>query len=137
MQDKIWKIKEYNEEIVQKISQDLGIDLIIARLLNVKGITNKAEGLNFINPDLIDNLHNPFLFKDMEKAVNRIKKAIDACEKISIFGDRDVDGISSSALLYKALKKLNALVEVYVPSGNDGYGLIRKLLQDLKKKIVI
>ncbi|MBU1078124.1 MAG: single-stranded-DNA-specific exonuclease RecJ, partial [Spirochaetes bacterium] len=104
MQQARWKIKEYDEAAVKKLSKELHVDRIIAVLLNNKGIFSKDSGKEFLSPDLINNLHNPFLFQDMPKAVERIRQAIDQKEKIIIYGDRDVDGVSSSALVFKALK---------------------------------
>lgn len=129
----VWKIKEHNEDIVKRLSKELKVDRIIAILLNVKGILTKSEGKDFLCPDLINNLHNPFLFKDMEKAVNRLRKAIDMKEHIVIYGDRDVDGVSSSSMVFRALKQCGAKVEVFVPRGDDGYGINEKLVEQYYK----
>lgn len=123
---KKWKIKQYDEDIVSKLEKDLNFEHIIALLLNVKGIHNKEESNNFICPTLANNFHDPFLFKDMKKAIQRVRKALDGKEYICIYGDRDVDGVSGSALLYKALKKYNAQVDVFVPGKEEGYGLNEK-----------
>ncbi len=129
MQKIKWKLKEYNEEIVHKLSKDLNFDRLVAILLNVKGIITKEEGKNFVYPDFINNLYNPFLFKDMDKAIKRIHKAINSKENIVIYGDRDVDGVSSGSLVYRALKQCGASVKVFVPSGDDGYGLNETLVE--------
>lgn len=79
-----------------------------------------------------EKFHNPFLLKDMDKAVARIKEAIRLNEKIMIFGDYDCDGISSIALLYRALKKLDALVDYDLPDRfNEGYGLNSRAVEDI------
>ncbi len=130
---KIWKIKKIDEEIISHLCKDMGIDRITAMLLNIRGINSKEEGNNFFNPDFTAVFHNPFLIKDMEKAVERVRKAIEEKEYICIFGDRDVDGVSSSALLYESLKKLNAHVDVSVPRGDEGYGLSEKVVDSFNK----
>ncbi len=134
MKNKIWKIKEFDQEIVDILCKELGLKKLFAILLNVKGITNKEQAKHFLQPDLMTDLHNPFLFKDMEKAVNRLRKALEQHESIFIFGDRDVDGISSSAMVYNALKKVNAKVKVYVPSGASGYGITETVVEQFKQE---
>ncbi len=126
MDDYVWQYKEHpNKECVDKMVSEIGIDPVLAKLLVQRGITNFDEAKDFFRPQL-SNLHDPFLMKDMDIAVNRIIKAIDAKESILIYGDYDVDGTTSVALVY------NFLVEhydkdklcFYVPDRyTEGYGV--------------
>ncbi len=120
---KIWKIKEHNRDIVEQLCREMKVDNVTAVLLNVRGINNREECEKYFYPEMIRDFHNPFLLKDMEKAVERVRKAFDENEKICIYGDRDVDGVSGAVMLYRALEKCKAQVDVSVPEGDDGYGL--------------
>ena len=107
-----WILTEINKEIARNISKQLKIDEIIARILTARGINTAEQARKFLFPDIITDLYTPFLFKEMEKAVLRIRKAIENHEKILIYGDRDVDGVSAASLVYRALKHLKADVKV-------------------------
>jgi len=134
---KRWKIADpFTEE--QKQVKNLIIDEMkcpdmIAEMLVRKGFSKKEEITSFFEPSLL-NCHDPFLFKDMEKAVQRILKAIESKEKITIYGDYDVDGTTSTAMLYLGLKKIDAIVDFYIPHRMiDGYGLSLSGVDQLKK----
>lgn len=125
--DNVWEIgveltlKE--KKLRNQISCQLKCPRIIATLLLKRGLDTIEEIEAFLNPSL-DQLHDPFLFKDMEKAVNRVLEAIDKHEKITIYGDYDVDGTTSTSLLLLGLTKLGAIVDYYIPHRMiDGYGL--------------
>ena len=91
-------------------------------LIKQKGIKNKTQLQKLINPQKKD-LYDPFLYQDMQKAVDRIKAAIDKQEQITIYGDYDVDGITSTSIVYEALLSLGAKVNYYIPNRfKDGYG---------------
>ncbi|KKP37449.1 MAG: single-stranded-DNA-specific exonuclease RecJ, single-stranded-DNA-specific exonuclease [Candidatus Peregrinibacteria bacterium GW2011_GWF2_33_10] len=126
--NKKWKI----------LNEDKNLPLIKRLLIN-RGITNETEEENFFSNNY--SFHDPFLFKDMDKAVERIAKAIKNNERIMIFGDYDVDGISGSAILIHTLRKLNANVSYRLPSRQkDGYGLQNHFIEEfknLKVKLVI
>jgi single-stranded-DNA-specific exonuclease len=135
---KQWKIKPGPDKDYQNNFSDLP-DIII-QLLHHRGIKNLAEADEFFNPDYYQ-LHDPFLFKDIEKAVERILVALKNREKIMIHGDYDADGVTSSAIVYNTLRLLNANVEVFIPHReNDGYGLnkknIEKFVQDKVKLLI-
>lgn len=120
---KIWQIKDPDPEIQKSFYSELKISRITAQLLSNRGIDNPKEAGEFLACSL-SSCHDPFLFKDMEKAVMRIKKAIHGKEKILIYGDYDVDGMTSVALLYTALKNLGAIAVTYIPNRlEEGYGL--------------
>jgi single-stranded-DNA-specific exonuclease len=108
---------------MKALCQQLGVSPIIARLLSNRGIDSIDAGQVFLNPRL-EYLHDPFLFQDMEKAVDRIIKALKSKELIMIFGDYDVDGITATSLLYLILTRLGANVSYYIPNRmSEGYGL--------------
>jgi single-stranded-DNA-specific exonuclease len=117
-----WMKKEIDAAKTKELSEQYGIDMIMASILMRRDIT-KPQDLQFFLEDDIRFLHNPFLFKDMEKAVERIRKAVSDREKILIYGDRDVDGITSTVLLVESLSARNVSVEWKVPLGDDDYGL--------------
>ncbi|OGW94367.1 MAG: single-stranded-DNA-specific exonuclease RecJ [Omnitrophica bacterium RIFCSPLOWO2_01_FULL_45_24] len=120
---KIWRIKDPNLAVQKNFYSELKISKITAQLLSNRGIDNAKEAAEFLACSL-SSCHDPFLLKDMEKAAARIKKAIRGKENILIYGDYDVDGMTSAALLYTALKHLGAIVETYIPNRlEEGYGL--------------
>ena len=122
-------VTDYNEKDINKISNSLKIDKKFAEILYYRGIKTPEEAFDFLNPSL-NNLHSPFLFKDMENSINLIKKHIDLSHKICIYGDYDVDGVSGSAILYKGLNELNANVECLLPSRDEhGYGLSMEAIE--------
>lgn len=130
----IWNIKKSMPQIQKAFSSELKISEITAQLLSNRGIDNIKEAGEFIACSL-SSCHDPFLLKDMDKAVGRIKKAISGREKILVYGDYDVDGMTSVALLKKTLMNLGAVVETYIPNRlEEGYGLntnaIKKALRD-------
>ena len=98
----------------------------ISRLLALRGITSEEEAKKFFNPSLSD-LHNPFIMQDMDKAVNRLNKALGRKEKIMVYGDYDVDGITSVALVYRYLQNYYSNIEYYIPTRyEEGYGISAK-----------
>ena len=123
MKHKIWKIKNNNILHVKKLTHELSVNNIIANLLVSRGVKSFKEAKNFFRPKL-SGLHDPFLMHGMEKAVNRIKTAISKNQKILIYGDYDVDGTTSVAMMYSFLKKHNTNIEYYIPCRyKEGYGI--------------
>jgi len=111
---------------VNQLVEALGVSHAIASLLVRRGYREPAVARKFINPS-IDDLHSPFEFRDMDKAVNRILKAIEGNEPILIYGDYDADGVTAVALLYRIFKELGAKVICYIPHRlKEGYGLSDK-----------
>ena len=121
---KQWTIHEQADtEKSDLLAKELGIDKILARLLIQKGIDTFDKAKSFFRPQLED-LHNPFLMKDMEKALERIDKAFASNEKILIYGDYDVDGTSAVTLVYSFFKRIYKNVDSYIPDRyNEGYGV--------------
>ncbi len=122
--EKRWVVNELkNEDIIKKLSESLTIDPILASLLVQRGVTSFPEAKDFFRPSL-DNLHDPFLIKDMDKAVARIEQAIEKGEKIMVYGDYDVDGTTAVALTYAFLKDFHKEIEFYIPDRyKEGYGI--------------
>ena len=102
--EKRWAVKEPADPVLTaELSRTLNISPTLAGLLVNKGITSFDEAKKFFRPDITD-LHDPFLMKDMDKAIDRIDKAIASGEKIMVYGDYDVDGTTAVALVYSFLK---------------------------------
>jgi len=122
-----WKLKpETNPQITSKLAQELGVDNTLATLLVNRGIETYEDAKSFFRPSLT-NLHNPYLMKDMDKAVERIEKAISEGENILIYGDYDVDGTTSVSLLSSYLKTIYLNVATYIPDRYaEGYGISYK-----------
>ena len=124
-----WIIAEsVDKQLVKSLSESLGIDEILAILLVQRGITNFEEAKNFFRPSL-SQLHDPFLMKDMDKAVDRLQQAMNNGEKILIYGDYDVDGTTAVALIYTYLKNFvnKKKIEFYIPDRyEEGYGISYK-----------
>ncbi|WP_396173138.1 single-stranded-DNA-specific exonuclease RecJ [Flavobacterium sp.] len=122
-----WTLKSKPEkEKVQKLQNELQINEIIATLLVQRGIETYDQARQFFRPSLAD-LHNPYLMKDMEKAVSRIEKAIADGENILVFGDYDVDGTTAVSLVSSYLKSFYPNVATYIPDRYDeGYGISYK-----------
>lgn len=122
--EKNWIIKEPgNPEDVNHLMEVLGIERVLAILLSQRGIRTFEEAKAFFRPDLL-NLHDPFLMRDMDKAVERLSDAIDRKEKILIYGDYDVDGTTAVALVYLFLKNIYPNISYYIPNRYDeGYGI--------------
>jgi len=124
---KRWQIHEplIEEQLAQKnaIIEKIKCPDMIAEMLIRKGLTELDEINSFFHPNL-QNVHDPFIFKDMKVAVERIIRAIKDQELITIYGDYDVDGTTSTSLLYLGLRKIGAIVDFYIPHRMiDGYGL--------------
>ena len=110
-------------ETQKKIADELSISPILAQLLVQRDILTFEDARSFFRPDLTD-LHNPFLMKDMDKAVNRLTAAMQKNEKILVYGDYDVDGTTSVSLVYKFLKQFYSNLEFYIPDRySEGYGI--------------
>lgn len=116
------RIAAPDKQIVEQLSQELGINPVIARLLAERGITTPEEAHSFIQPSM-QAVHDPHQLHDMDKALERIQEAVAAGEQITVYGDYDADGITSTALMYEVLQDVGANVNYYVPNRfRDGYG---------------
>ena len=121
-----WNIRRLTaveQEIQQQLERELNISSAAARMLVVRGIQTADAARAFVRPSL-DKLHDPFLMRDMDKAVERIHHAIAQNEKILIYGDYDVDGTTAVALMYRFLKTLTDHIDYYIPDRyTEGYGV--------------
>ena len=122
--EKKWILKETGDpDTVNRLASELGVDPVLALLLVQRGVTTFTDARAFFRPDL-KNLHDPFLMKDMDKAVERIRRAVDTGEKILVYGDYDVDGTTAVSLVYSFLRRLTDRTDFYIPDRYDeGYGV--------------
>lgn len=122
--EKVWKIKENGHtDLVINLANELNVNQVLATLLIQRKITSFKEAKAFFRPDL-KNLHDPFLMNDMDKAVQRLEEAIQKKENILIYGDYDVDGTTSVALVYSFLRNIHNHLDYYIPDRyNEGYGI--------------
>jgi single-stranded-DNA-specific exonuclease len=123
LSQKTWIIPDPNPEGAQAIGDDLGCSPIIGQVLLNRGVSTTQQASAFFNASL-DMLHDPFLIDDMQNATDRIRLAVERHEKILVFGDYDVDGMSGTALLVRELDTLGCPVYYYIPNRLiEGYGL--------------
>ena len=129
--NKIWKVKEIENNKVKEYVQKFDISEVLAKLLLAKNISEDKVA-TYLNPTL-DMLYDPFLLEDMDKMIKRIIKAKENNEKVAIYGDYDVDGITSITLMYSFLKEIGMDVIYYLPDRQEeGYGLNTQALERLK-----
>ena len=130
---KIWNIKKYDEELVTKVKETYNVSDMLAKLMISRNVEFDEMG-SFLRADL-SKIEDPFVMKDMDKFVSRVKKAIDSSENICIYGDYDVDGITSITVLYKFLKNLGANVSYYLPDRLvEGYGVNNEAIDEIIEK---
>ena len=125
--NKNWVIKATgNEETITSLASELGVDRPLAQLLIQRNINTYKEAKDFFRPDLA-NLHDPFLMKNMDVAIQRIQEAIREGEKVMIYGDYDVDGTTAVALVYSYFKEHFKDIDYYIPDRyEEGYGISLK-----------
>ncbi len=111
---KNWVVHIQSIKLRDKISKSLNLNPITAQVLINRGISNGEDAEYYLNSSLFD-LPSPFLIKGMDKAVERIKKAIENKEKIAIYGDYDVDGVTATALFYNFLRSIDVNITYYNP----------------------
>ena len=117
--DRKWAFREAgDQETISRLSAELGIDPVLATLLEQRGIRTFDEARKFFRPSL-SALHDPFLMKDMDVAVERLEKAVKGGEKILVYGDYDVDGTTAVALVYLFLSHLTDRTDFYIPDRYD------------------
>jgi len=116
-------LRGVDADAAKRLAADLNIPIAAATILVGRKQTTFDECKNYFRPNA-DNFHDPLIFKDMEKATTRIKQAIDKNEKVLIYGDYDVDGVTSTALMMRVLKRLNCNCDYYLPNRiTEGYGI--------------
>ncbi len=131
---KHWSLEKENPKLKERLAKTLGISSLTAQVLINRGIKDETEAELFLKSSLFD-LPSPYLLKGMNKAVERIKKAIQTGEKIAIYGDYDVDGVTATALFYTFLKNLGVNVIYYNPDRiKEGYGVNLEAIKKLKNQ---
>jgi single-stranded-DNA-specific exonuclease len=126
--------QKLDENKCKELSSELGLPPVIGKILINRGYSEPEEAKNFLNPSLSD-LSDPFMLKDMERGVDRVISALTDKEKIMIFGDYDVDGITSASLMYLVLNKLGAQVSYYLPNRLvEGYGLSEEGILEAERR---
>ena len=122
---RIWNEPKFNQDFserIDEISKKFNTSELVSKIIAKKNLTDEQIKV-FLEPTRHD-FHDPYLMPDMNEAIERIKKAIDNKEKITIYGDYDVDGITSVSILYKFFKDLNVETDIYIPNRiTEGYGL--------------
>lgn len=132
--NKKWEVNEADDILISKISDEFNVSRLVANIIVNKGLKDSHEIEVFLHPRRSD-FHDPFLMPDMEIATNRIIKAIKDNEKVAIYGDYDVDGITSSTVLKRFLKDRGLETDVYIPNRlNEGYGLNEESIKEISEK---
>ncbi len=125
MQQK-WTLIEVEDKAVNKLKRELKLATVLCKLLVQRGVETAEDVESFFHPTL-EQLHDPFLMKDMDTAVERLEKAVSGEEKILLFGDYDADGTAGVAMMYAFLEPLKAKLDYYIPNRySEGYGLSEK-----------
>ena len=136
---KVWSLRytpgnSEADAAIDRLARDLNISRVVASLIFNRGYSDAVSGRSFMNPTE-EILHDPFLMKDMDKAVRRISEAVETGERITVYGDYDVDGVTSVTLLYLYLKSLGADVNYYIPlRAKEGYGVSCIAIDTLKER---
>lgn len=135
-----WLIKRTNDDFLRYLARKIDVSKNLAQILVNRGLKNKEDAYRFLNPSL-NQLHNPMLLPDMERAVKRIIQAVSKKEKVLVFGDYDVDGITATSLMVMTLQTLGLETGYYIPDRiEEGYGFnsrgIRKAINDKASLII-
>ena len=125
---KVWNIQKPDRARVDKLCEEFRFPELISGILLNRGIDTFEKIQQYTKPSTL-NLTSPFYFRDMQKTVDRIREAIAKKQAVLIFGDKDVDGVTATAILYKFLERLDANVVFRVPEGTEDYGLTKEVLR--------
>lgn len=130
---KTLRIKETDRPTCERIAAETGLPSVVAKILYTRGVRTKEEALGFLDVKRL-SFHSPFLMKDMDKAVSRIEKAIQSGERICIYGDYDVDGVTSTTMLFRYLTSRGANCGYFIPERiSEGYGLNNEAIKTLSE----
>ena len=113
--------------------EEAGISPLLAAVLSARGVTDPEDARRLLSPQA-EPLLDPMLMRDMDRAVARVRRAVENGETITVYGDYDVDGISATAILYECLSSMGAHVRCKLPTRGTGYGLTRPALESLAEK---
>ncbi|MBQ8647377.1 MAG: DHH family phosphoesterase, partial [Oscillospiraceae bacterium] len=128
-----WQVNRSDEKVAALLAAKIGAPKLLARVLTARGYDTPEKAMGLLGEDAV--LSDPFLMKDMDKAVERILQAVDAEEPIVVFGEYDVDGVTATALLFSHLRSMGANVRCMLPSREgDGYGLSERTVRRLAEK---
>ncbi len=130
----LWKISEIEKRDVIEITEKHGIHPIASMVLVNLGITVPSDIKNFLYPDPFTRL-SPYSFKDMSKAVTRLRKAIELKEGIYIYCDKDVDGVTAGAILINLLQKFDVPVFYTLPVDDEPYGFSERMVREIKASV--
>jgi single-stranded-DNA-specific exonuclease len=138
---RIWRFHPHDESHVRRLSGEMKVSPLMARVLVARGFTNGDDAATFLDAKLVD-LHPPEELPGVEEAVERIVAAVQAKRRITIYGDYDVDGVTATSILWHCLKLQNAQVDYYIPSRlEEGYGIncdaVRTLHEEDPERLVI
>ena len=130
-----WVVREEDEAVCKRLGSETGLLPLTVKLLANRGITSAREAECFLDPGRIE-FHDPFLLADMDAAVARITRAINEHERVCIYGDYDVDGVTSTVLLYLYLRTRGIECECFIPERlSEGYGLSLPVIERMKGRI--
>ena len=130
---KLWKVAPLDREKAKQIEHENQIPPLIAMLLQIRGFSSRDEVQDFLSNNSV--IADPLEIKDMDKASERVRQAIDSGELICVYGDYDADGVTSTALLYSYLETVGANVTYYIPSREtEGYGMNKAAVDLLAEK---
>ncbi|OHD54617.1 MAG: single-stranded-DNA-specific exonuclease RecJ [Spirochaetes bacterium GWF1_51_8] len=128
MKEYDWKMRTSRKETITLLKQSLVLPDFIVNVLANRGIETYLDAMEYLYPNFL-NLHNPFIFRDIHKAIFKIEETIKNKKGILVFGDRDVDGVTATAIIYKLLDKLGAQVTYRIPEGYESYGLSKDAVE--------
>ena len=135
MQSREWSLREIDGEKCDRLQKQTGLLPLTVKLLLNRGLDTPEKIENFLNKDAIE-LHDPMLLRDMDKAVARIRAAVEKGERVCIYGDYDVDGVTSTVMLYSYLRTKGLECEYFIPERlSDGYGLNLPVIERMKGRI--
>ncbi len=130
-----WQISEIDDALCEKVAKECNLLPLTAKILINRGLLEKEEIETFLNKDSIP-MYDPFLLKDMDKAVERILQAIDKKQRVCIYGDYDVDGVTSTVMLYLYLTSCGVECEYFIPERiSEGYGLSQPVIDKMKGRV--
>ena len=131
MAEKLWMIPTADKQLARELAEECGVDPLVALILSNRGVTDPMEIDAFLSDE--GEVASPYTLADMDKAVARIGKAIEAGERIAVYGDYDCDGVTATAILYDCLTGLGADALYYIPSrSEEGYGMNRESVEKLR-----
>ncbi len=135
MKNRSWHLQEVDNDAALRISKECGVSFLTAKLLINRGLKEKNEINSFLDKSSMP-LYDPFLLKDMDKAVARIQEAIEKQHRVCIYGDYDVDGVTSTVLLYLYLRSRGLECEYFIPERiSEGYGLSLPVIEKMNGRV--